>query len=366
MYQPTYHFPVLRGIQAEREFYLAMCPLKLVPKLFLYDEITVPTELRAQRVLNKARIPDIAKYIINNPKEYIFSALTASIDAEVEFKSLGDQNGMENIGELIIPMDSKIIINDGQHRRAAIEEALEMRPELADESIAVVFFIDAGLRKSQQMFADLNKHAIRPSLSIGVLYDHRDPLADLSRKVMMQVPTFKNLIEKEKTSISNRSPKLFTLSVLYQANKALLRKKANDSVTDTEIKLAIAYWKEICKFMPDWILAANKEISCSHLREEFVHAHGVTLQAIGITGAELISQHPNDWKSFLPKIKTIDWNRSNTDLWEGRAMSQGRISKAERHVKLTANLIKKALELPLSFDEQEIEEGYISTKGNLQ
>ena len=56
-------------------------------------------------------------------------------------------------GKLTVPMTARFIVNDGQHRRAAIEEALKERPELGDETISVVFFLDVGLRRSQQMFA---------------------------------------------------------------------------------------------------------------------------------------------------------------------------------------------------------------------
>ena len=51
-----YVFPAIRGIQAGREYYVSMCPLRLIPKLFLFDEELTP-ELRAQRTLNKARVP---------------------------------------------------------------------------------------------------------------------------------------------------------------------------------------------------------------------------------------------------------------------------------------------------------------------
>ena len=163
--EPTYNFPVLRGSQAGREYYLAMCPMKLVPKLFVYDEEVVPPELRAQRTLNKSRIPEMVNYIIDHPNEYVFSALTASIDAETKFIPLDESGDRRNVGWLSIPMEATIVINDGQHRRAAIEEAIKEKPDLADESIAVVFFLDAGLKRSQQMFADLNKHAVRPSRS---------------------------------------------------------------------------------------------------------------------------------------------------------------------------------------------------------
>jgi len=76
----NYVFTALRGQQAGREYYVVMCPMKLIPKIFLFDEDELPPELRAQRVLNRARIPDISHYIINNPTDYAFASLTASID----------------------------------------------------------------------------------------------------------------------------------------------------------------------------------------------------------------------------------------------------------------------------------------------
>ena len=69
-------------------------------------------------------------------------------------------------------MSAKFVINDGQHRRAGIEAALRENPELGDETIAVVFFLDVGLRRCQQMFADLNRYAVRPTTSLSILYDH--------------------------------------------------------------------------------------------------------------------------------------------------------------------------------------------------
>ena len=116
------------------------------------------------------------------------------------------------------------MINDGQHRRAAIELAIKEKPELGYDSISVVFFIDEGLVRSQQMFADLNKHAVRPSPSISTLYDHRDQLSALARRLVEDVTVFRNMTEMEKSSISHRSSKLFTLSSIKNASKALLKK----------------------------------------------------------------------------------------------------------------------------------------------
>ena len=80
-----YAFPAIRGTQASREFYVSMCPLRLIPKVFLFDEVELDPETRAQRILNKARVPEMARYVLDNRKGYVFSALTASIDGDVRF-----------------------------------------------------------------------------------------------------------------------------------------------------------------------------------------------------------------------------------------------------------------------------------------
>ena len=56
-------FPAIRGVQAGREYYISMCPLRLIPKIFLFDEEELVPELRAQRVLNKTKVPEIARYL---------------------------------------------------------------------------------------------------------------------------------------------------------------------------------------------------------------------------------------------------------------------------------------------------------------
>jgi DNA sulfur modification protein DndB len=351
----SYVFSALRGVQAGRQYFLAMCPLKLIPKIFLFDEGEIPPELRAQRVLNRARVPEIAKYIAENPKEYVFSSIAASIDGKIRFESVGASPADANNGRLILPMTAKFIINDGQHRRAAIEEALKEHPELGDETISVVFFLDDGLKRSQQMFADLNKHAIRPTKSLGILYDLRDPLSQLARKLISRVPVFKGMTETEKTTISNRSIKLFTLSSIFQGTRALLNKTKNSRLVPQEEDLAVDFWTEVARYIPEWSLAQTRKVSSAELRRDFIHAHGLALHALGIVGCTLISSEPKRWKERLKGITKIDWARSNTRVWEGRAMIGGRVSKAHNNVILTASVLKRALSLPLSPEEQRIE-----------
>jgi DNA sulfur modification protein DndB len=358
-YGYTYTFPALRGIQAGREYFVAMCPLKLLPRIFLFDEAPIPPELRAQRTLNTARVPDIARYVMENREDYAFSAITASIDGEVQFEPADMGNGAADVGSLIVPMTARFVINDGQHRRAAIEQALEECPELGDETIAVVFYLDTDLQRSQQLFADLNKHAVRPTKSLGILYDQRDPLASLCRRLVNKLEIFKGLTEKEKTSLSNRSTKLFTLSSIYQATAVLLQKKGKSSdISQAEEKQAAAYWEALGNVIPEWRLVKEKRVATSELRQEYIHSHGVVLQALGYAGAHLLAQHPQDWQTRLEALSSLDWRRANVDLWEGRAMVNGRISRAKSNIMLTANVIKSALGLPLAAEEKLLEDDY--------
>jgi DNA sulfur modification protein DndB len=351
-----YTFPAIRGIQAQREYYTSMCPLRLIPKIFYFDEeeAALGPELRAQRTLNRNRIPEIANYMLNNLQDYAFSAITASIDAEVNFEPLGSEPNASRVGLLQVPMDARFIINDGQHRRAAIEAAIRERPELGDESIAVVFFIDRGLERCQQLFADLNRYAIRPTKSIGVLYDHRDDMAQLARLVVLKSRIFGDLVEMERSSLSARSRKLFTLSAIYTATGALLEKIEVPN-QESAIELAVGFWEEVARYLPEWQAVRDGKVSSGEIRQDFIHSHGIALHALGHVGNYLLLTFPDDWKTKLKSLRKIDWSRNNSALWEGRAMIGGRLSKATQNVVLTTVAIKNALGLPSTPEEGKLE-----------
>ncbi|EJL6955799.1 DNA sulfur modification protein DndB [Vibrio cholerae] len=346
-----YSFPAVRGIQAGRPFYIATCPLRIIPKIFSYNEDDVPPELRAQRTLNKTRIPEMVRYLLDNPKDYVFSALTASVGIDICFE---DHDGAPNLGILKIPMDAQILINDGQHRRKAIEEALRENPDLGQDNIPVLFFVDEGLKRSQQMFADLNKYAVKPSPSLGVLYDLRDESSELARRLATHCMPFIGLTEMEKSNISPKSNKLFTLSSIKQATRALLGKGAKDGFTKEEKALAESFWKIVAENMPDWQMVISKQVSPAQLRQEYIHAHGVGLHAIGVMGNSLLCEEPEKWAEKLKKLRNINWLKTNPE-WIKRSMNLGKISKSTLNIQLTANYLKISLALPLTPEEKALE-----------
>lgn len=345
----VYGFDAIRGIQAGREFYVAMCPMKIIPKLFIFNDYEIPPELRAQRTLKEARIPAIASYIVNNPKDYTFSSLTASVDGVMKFVPApsGGENG--KLGRLYVSMESRLLINDGQHRRAAIEEALKVKPELGHESISVVFFSDNGLKRSQQMFADLNKHAVKPTKSLGILYDHRNDFAQFIVSLSKDVEIFRDRTELEKTSISNRSTKFFTLNGISDATRYLLKLKTK-TISEESKKLAIEYWDEVAKNIPEWQLLKEKQISSHELRKNYVHAHTNTLNAMGMVGQILTTQFQDSWKEKLRAMLKIEWER-NSPIWEGTVILDGKMMKTRSGIKKAANIILQQCGVDKSIDE---------------
>ncbi|MGO5136806.1 DNA sulfur modification protein DndB [Clostridium butyricum] len=348
-----YSFPAIKGKQASRDYFIIMCPLKILSKLFIFNDTDLPPEQRAQRIINKTRIPEMASYIVNNPKDYVFSSLTASIDGDFKFKNI-DASFDENIGTLKVAMDSRLLINDGQHRRSAIEEALKADPSIGDETISIVLFIDEGLKRSQQIFADLNKHAVNVSKSIGILYDSRDPIAMITKSLLEDNNYLKYFTDKENPSLSKFSSKLFTLSSINETNKKLLNKL--NTCDEKVIYFVNEFWDVLCTNMKEWQFVFNKEISAALFRTDFISSNGVVLEALGLVGNYLYKNTPYDWKKTLSGIKDIDWHRTNLDDWQNRVIGPtGRIVKSASYVRLTNNLIKMKLNLPLSKDEQKLE-----------
>lgn len=348
-----YRFPVVKGIQANSEYYIAMVPLKMIPKLFPSDEEYVAPEYRAQRKLNISRIPVMSRYILENRETYVFSALAASIDGEFRYVSAKES---PDIGMLEVSMDAKLLINDGQHRKAAIIEALKEDETLGKETISVVFFGDQGLKRSQQMFTDLNKHAVKTSNSIAELYDSRDPMAVITRSVISSIDFFNEFTDKEKDILGKYSSNLFTLSTFYNANKRIMRGLPIDEGTENFLYV---FWTAVATHITPWKELQDKEISKIDLRENYIVTQSVIIQVFGRLGNYFYTHRTCDLQEILKKLEKIDWKRS-AKYWKMRTIREnGRMINNENAIILTCNIVKNLLEIPLDHSEQAREDDFV-------
>lgn len=344
----TLTFPAMHGVMGKRDYYVAIIKLALVPKLFKFrDWAELPPEQRAQRVLQKNRIPEITQYILDNEDGYLFSSLTASYNCDPKFVPVP---GHTDLGVLQVPFEADLVINDGQHRRAAIEEALKENPAIGQETISVVLFPWEDLDRVQQMFSDLNRTARTTSKSLNILYNHRDLLSQIALTVVERVPVFNRFVDKDRISLPLRSPKLFTLGAIYDATVALLNSAAQPDY-DQKLAQALEFWETVARNMPLWGQVEAGDLKPAELRQEYICTHAVVLWALGAMGRALMAEKPMEWQTLLGALKRIDWRRTNRE-WQGVAMSGTDVVNRRQSRMDTASLLKRKLGLTLTPGEE--------------
>ena len=345
-------FPAMEGTMGQRTYYACIMQLKVIPKMFTFtvDWIEFKPEEREQRILNKKRIPDIARYILDNEDGYLFSSITASYKCTPRFERISP----DGLGFLEMDFEeANFVINDGQHRCAAIAQAVRENPALGDESISVLLFPYENQSRVQQMFTDLNKEVVKTSKSLNILFDQRDMLGKVTLEVCEKVPAFQGLVDKDNVSLPARSEKMFTLAALYDANEELLtgKRTSDDAFFNELVTTSVDFWTAVSTFMPDWRKVRNREIRPIELRQENISSHSVVLRALGGMGAELMRQFPSDWKTRLTNLTTVNWNKTNRD-WENVCMVANSVISNRQARLATKAYVKGKIGLPLSESEQ--------------
>jgi DNA sulfur modification protein DndB len=159
----------------------------------------------------------------------------------------------------------------------------------------------------------------------------------------------------EKTTISNRSSKAFTLNGIADASLKLLGMGKSKKITKKDEETIKEFWKTVSENIPEWQLLLKGEIVPSELRKNFVNTNTNLLNALGIAGRLLIKEYPNDWQNKLQQLKKIDWSREAPE-WDGRLIINGQMQRQAIGIELAANVIMKKCGLSLSPERQKIED----------
>ena len=64
-------------------------------------------------------------------------------------------------------------------------------------------------------------------------------------------------------------------------------------------------------------------------------------------------ENPGDWKSYVLKLSTIDWNRYAPE-WENKVVFDNRISKSTKSIIYSTIFIKQRLGLSLDHEESKL------------
>jgi DNA sulfur modification protein DndB len=343
------HVPAMRGKIGSRTYYSCLMPMSAIPNMFKFTNwIGISPEDREQRVLDEKRVPEIKNYILENEDDYLFAAITASYKSQTIFEPSPNGSGEGNLGILKLKLCDELIINDGQHRCAGITAALAENPRIGDHSISVILFPYENLDRVQQMFSDLNKNVVKTSKSLDIMYDKRDKMSAATLALIDKVAVFKELTEKSDMSLRSKSPKLFTLAALYDANRELLKGREQVDVVDN-VEYLKGYWNEVAKNMPDWRSVLTQHKTAIELRAEKICSHSTVLRALGGLGLNLMKDE--NWRDRLTSLGSIDWSKKNAD-WENVCIIANSVVSNRQARAATKAYIKAKLSMDLTESEQ--------------
>jgi len=318
-------WPALEGRMGDRSFYMTVLTLQTVARYFEPTPATLPAEQRAQRALSERRVPEIQQYLTEKENDWVFGSLTISYDGEIEYDS----------AKRILHLDpaTDFVVVDGQHRLAAIKQAVDADPLIRKQSVGVMLLAFEDLTRNQQVFSDLNRTVQKTSRSLDILYDHDDPMTGLVKQVAQQVPLFKGRVERNQTSLAVRSKYFITLSSLYDACIQLLGGprvveplKDDDEALTVAQEFCVRYWEKLSDVILPWREVRDGDIKPAEARIENVVAHAVAFYALGSAGAQVLGiTSPADWKTndgsfdLFDKLSGVDWSKANPD-WQGIVM----------------------------------------------
>jgi DNA sulfur modification protein DndB len=363
--------PALHGKMGEMDYYLTVWTLGEAARNLEYSEEMeerqegdIPAELRSQRKINWTRVRnEIVPYLTQIP-DHFFSSLTV----EVIFQP-GDKNEIkfEQSGEwgyVLLDGTEALRTLDGQHRLVAIKEAVKEAPALAAEKIAVILVPHQSVKRSQQVFSDLNRNAKSTTKALNVLFEWRGLFEQAAKKSMVISSVLKDRVELEKNSLARKSPKFITLGVLYEMSKTLLDGRngyidyqnsapAPAVLEDAARELADVFDEVIINILPEFDKVLSKDMMPHEYRSKYIAIHSVGWQSMALAIRAAIDQYPDSWKDICrEKISEIDWRITNPD-WEGTAVSGGMVNNRTTNIRLLSTQIKELMGLELSDTEKD-------------
>lgn len=278
--------PAVRISQGGQEHWQATAAFSDVVRLCKVPDERPSSADRYQRDASWKRGAEIAKYVLNNRDSYTLPPIVLCCDSA----SYSDRDGA-----VTIRPGGKVLLVDGQHRRAAIEMALEQDRTLEIEEVGIVVYPYDSVDRARQLFSDLNSGKPIPR-SVKVFMDRR--IASPAVNAMDQKP-FAGWVEPVKTGLSTRSPYLWTLSALEQCA----------SIDDTK------WWSDALDALPGYKAVLSGKLSPAQARQRYVWAHGVGLRAVG------------ECRALLPSpdlLSAVSWERKDP-RWEGVASQKGKM-----------------------------------------
>lgn len=283
--------PSLRGYIGDWIYYSSLMKLKdVAERIGFAERIYGNANLSklVQRELKRKRAKQISDYLVGQSQRFLGSLIVASTGGNPEWYRLTNFGGSggdylrENLtdevilslGILKLAGTEHLFMLDGQHRLAGIQQAIQKKPELADEEVSVIFVAHHetadGHERTRRLFTTLNKKAVPVHKGEIIALDEDDVMAITTRRLVREYPLFQG--SKVSSSTTNNIPRndnksFTTLATLYDVlevvfvkiraehDKKTLKGDRPDTVIsekqlDSYYNYAVAFFDELANSFP--------------------------------------------------------------------------------------------------------------------
>ncbi len=247
--------PCVKGKMGNTYFYQATMKARdLVQGVRPANELdqwtTMSIEDRMQREPDLKRIKEqIAPYLAESKDRFFGAMIVLVYRGEIYFDSMKDwiksnaprayQSVADDIGVITIDGGSLIML-DGQHRLLALEKVIkaevsgECREEVPNDDVCVIFIHHESNEKTRRIFNKVNRYAKTTSRGDNIITSEDDRSAIIARKLLSDGAPLgvkakgssDVIVEWKNNTITARSAKLTTISVVYETVKLILSAKS--------------------------------------------------------------------------------------------------------------------------------------------
>jgi len=284
------------------------------------------------RPISPQHVNEIAKYLLET-ENYILPPFIFNCRTPIKIFAYGD--GTVKIGYAVIPNDLELFITDGQHRIAAIAKAIEEKPSLSRDNVAVQIVFEEDRDRIQQDFADCAKNKpIAPALLAAFDVDN-NVLSKLTNQMAKELVIFGNRIDRTSRSVGKDPKLLFTMSQLRTGVAEFLFGSSRKKTIESHSKIPSSEWGNLLDKGKKFYLlfAENNEtwkdlieplstlvdINFYTLRQERIDFNTVGFQIISRIGHQIFfdkEYNDEERQSLIEALASLDFNRDAV-LWQG-------------------------------------------------
>ncbi len=287
-------FPCLKGNIGDWSYYLTTMRLAELVKYVGFAEQIFPRQdldQIMQRDLTKRSV-DISNYLLKNEQRFLPALLVAAVGGEPKFvpASFGDEGVYSfadgKLGFLRFDGSESYYVLDGQHRLAAIKDALKQDAEKLSKDEASIILVwhtndEDGRKRARRLFTTVNRYARKTTKTEDLVFDEDNPVDIYTRRMVREHPFFKertkvtNLARQGEFKLTNSEalrPEdkyddsfLFALITLRRLNEVLLKKCFLDEKTEPQVlpdfdvleegySILLERWTELINRVEPWTL----------------------------------------------------------------------------------------------------------------